>query len=210
MIAQRHMALYNTTPEQLAAVAVAMRYHASMNPYAYVRTPITTEDVLNSKMIADPLHLLECSSVCDGAGAMVLTSLERARSLRKKPVQVIGYGEGYTHEYLTSSPDILRSGAVMSGQRAFSMAGISPKDIDVAMLYDCFTITVIVELEDLGFCEKGEGGLFVEKTGIRLGEGLPVNTHGGLLSHGHSGGGASIFHIIEAVRQLRMKPMDDK
>jgi len=203
LIAQRHMALYHTTPEQLAEVSAAMRYHASMNPYAFMRTPIEAEDVLRSKMIADPLHLLECSSVCDGAGAIVVTGYERARSLRKKPVQVIGCGEGYTHEYLTTSPDIVRSGAEMSGMRAFSMAGIAPGDIDVALLYDCFSITVVVELEDLGFCEKGAGGWFVENKGIRLGQTLPVNTHGGLLSHGHSGGGASIFHIIEAVRQLR-------
>ncbi|WP_209121658.1 thiolase family protein [Alkalihalobacillus sp. BA299] len=203
LIAKRHMELYGTTERDLAKVAVAMRYHASLNPLAQFQEVISEDDVLNSKMIADPLHMLDCSPVSNGAGALIITSAERAKSLRQHPVHVIGYGEGYTHEYVTSSSDLTSSGAKQSGERAFGMAGITPSEIDVAMLYDCFTITVLMELEDLGFCEKGTSSSFVQEKGIKLGEGLPINTHGGLLSHGHSGGGSSLFHITEAVRQLR-------
>jgi acetyl-CoA acetyltransferase len=203
LIAKRHMELYGTTERDLAEVAVAMRYHASLNPRAQFQDVIDVEDVLNSKPIADPLRMLDCSPVSNGAGALIITSAEKAKSLKQKPIQVIGYGEGYTHEYVTSSKDLTSSGAKQSGERAFSMAGVQPSEIDVAMLYDCFTITVLMELEDLGFCEKGSSGWFIREKGIKLGETLPINTHGGLMSHGHSGGGASIFHITEAVRQLR-------
>lgn len=204
LTAQRHMHQYGTTREQLAQVAVSMRKHASLNPNAHFRTPITIEDVMASKMISSPLRLLDCSPVSDGGGAFIVTSAERARDLRKKPVYVLGAGEGHTLGYLDRRRDVTVSGAVWSGKKAYETSGLGPGDMDFAQIYDCFTITLIVLLEDLGFCKKGEGGAFVEGgSRIELGGEIPVNTHGGLLSHGHPGAPAGIFHIIEGVRQLR-------
>jgi acetyl-CoA acetyltransferase len=203
MLAQAHMHAYGTTSEQLAAVAVACRKHASMNPAAQMRQPITIDDVLNSKMIAHPLHLLDCSLVSDGGAAIIMTSAERAKSFKKKPVYMLGVGEGHSHEHLSQARSLTTSAAKEAGERAYAMAGLGPKDIDVAELYDCFTPVVIIELEDLGFCPKGEGGRFVEGGRIELGGDLPVNTHGGLMSHCHPGHPGSLFSITEAVRQLR-------
>jgi acetyl-CoA acetyltransferase len=200
LVAQRHMHEYGTTPEQMAEVAVAIRGHAALNPLAYKREPVTVADVLGSRMITSPLHLLDCAIVTDGAAAFVVTS---RTGLKKKPVKVLGQGYGFTHAYIGEHDDIATTGAVQSGRDAFRMAGVTPADIDVAELYDCFTITVIAELEDLGFCPKGEGGRFVEGGRIRLGGGLPVTTHGGLLSAVHPGLAGGMFHVVEAVRQLR-------
>jgi acetyl-CoA acetyltransferase len=203
LVAQRHMHEYGTTPEQLAEVAVAMRGHAALNPLAQKREPISVADVLASRMITSPLHLLDCAIVSDGAAAFVVTSRERAKDLRQTPVRLLGQGYGFTHAYIGEHDRIATTGAVQSGRDAFGSAGVGPQDIDVAELYDCFTITVIVELEDLGFCAKGEGGRFVEGGRIRLGGALPVTTHGGLLSAVHPGLAGGMFHVIEAVRQLR-------
>lgn len=203
LIARRHMIEYETTSEQLAAVAVTMRHHASMNPGAQMRAPITVADVLASKVVADPLHILDCSLISDGGGAVVLTSAERARTLKRKPAYILGYGEAHDGEHVSQLPDLTQSGAKRSGEQAFRMAGCGPQDINVAMLYDCFTISVLIELEDLGFCKKGEAGPFVAAGNCRLGARLPVNPHGGLLSYAHAGRTGSIFHTIEAVRQLR-------
>lgn len=203
LVAQRHMHEYGTTPEQLAEVAVAMRGHAALNPLAQKREPISVADVLASRMITSPLHLLDCAIVSDGAAAFVVTSRERAKDLRQTPVRLLGQGYGFTHAYIGEHDRIATTGAVQSGRDAFRSAGVGPQDIDVAELYDCFTITVIVELEDLGFCAKGEGGRFVEGGRIRLGGALPVTTHGGLLSAVHPGLAGGMFHVIEAVRQLR-------
>lgn len=203
LIAQAHQHAYGTTDEQRAAVAVACRRHASMNPAAQMRKPITIADVLNSRMISDPLHLLDCSLVSDGGAAIVITSAERARDFPRRPVYLLGAGEGHSHEHLSQALSLTTSAAKESGERAYAMAGLGPKDIDVAELYDCFTPVVIIELEDLGFCPKGEGGQFVENGRIELGGELPVNTHGGLLSHCHPGHPGSMFAITEAVRQLR-------
>ena len=203
LIAQAHMHAYGTTSEQLAAVSVACRKHASMNPAAQMRTPITVEDVLNSKIIADPLHLLDCSLVSDGGAAIIMTSAERAKDFKKKPVYMLGVGEGHSHEHISQARSLTTSAAKEAGERTYAMAGLGPKDIDVAELYDCFTPVVIVELEDLGFCPKGEGGRFVEDGRIELGGELPINTHGGMMSHCHPGHPGSMFSMTEAVFQLR-------
>jgi acetyl-CoA acetyltransferase len=203
LVARAHQHAYGTTDEQRAAVAVACRKHASMNPAAQMRDPITIEDVLKSRLIADPLHLLDCSLVSDGGGAIIMTSAERARDFKKKPVYLLGVGEGHSHEHISQARSFTASAAKEAGERAYAMAGLGPKDIDVAELYDCFTPVVIIELEDLGFCPKGEGGRFVEGGRIQLGGELPINTHGGLLSHCHPGHPGSIFSVTEAVRQLR-------
>ncbi len=203
LIAQAHMHAYGTTSEQLAAVSVACRKHASMNPAAQMRTPITVEDVLNSKIIADPLHLLDCSLVSDGGAAIIMTSAERAKDFKKKPVYMLGVGEGHSHEHISQARSLTTSAAKEAGERTYAMAGLGPKDIDVAELYDCFTPVVIVELEDLGFCPKGEGGRFVEDGRIELGGELPINTHGGMMSHCHPGHPGSMFSMTEAIFQLR-------
>jgi acetyl-CoA acetyltransferase len=203
MLAQRHMHEFGTTPEQMAQVAVQMRANAALNPLAQKKEPITVSDVLASRMITSPFHMLDCSVVSDGAAAYVVTRKDRARDLRQPPVKLLGQGYGYSHTYIGDSPDIVRTGAAQSGADAFAMAGLTPKDVDVAQLYDCFTITVIVELEDLGFCPKGEGGRFVEDGHISLSGSLPVTTHGGLLSAVHPGTAGGMFHVIEGVRQLR-------
>ena len=203
LIARAHMHAYGTTSEQLAAVSVACRKHASMNPAAQMRTPITVEDVLNSKIIADPLHLLDCSLVSDGGAAIIMTSAERAKDFKKKPVYMLGVGEGHSHEHISQARSLTTSAAKEAGERTYAMAGLGPEDIDVAELYDCFTPVVIVELEDLGFCPKGEGGRFVEDGRIELGGELPINTHGGMMSHCHPGHPGSMFSMTEAVFQLR-------
>ncbi len=203
LIAQAHMARYGTTPEHFAAVAVACRAHAARNPAAQMRDLISVDDVLASRMIADPLHLLDCSLVSDGGAAIVLTSAERARDFSQAPVYLLGIGEGHSHEHISQARSLTTSAAVESGQRAYAMAGLGPRDMDFAQLYDCFTPTVLVELEDLGFCAKGEGGDFITSAGIGPGGALPVNTHGGLLSHCHPGNPGSMFALTESVWQLR-------
>jgi acetyl-CoA acetyltransferase len=203
LLARAHEHAYGTTAAQRAAVAVACRKHASMNPAAQMRKPITVDDVLNSRMIADPLHLLDCSLVSDGGAAIIMTSAERARDFPKKPVYILGVGEGHSHEHVSQAISLTTSAAKEAGERTYAMAGLGPRDVDVAELYDCFTPVVIIELEDLGFCAKGEGGSFVENGRIELGGELPINTHGGLLSHCHPGQPGSMFSVTEAVRQLR-------
>ncbi len=203
LIAQAHMAQYGTTAEQYAAIAVACRKHANLNPTAQMRDLITVEDVVNSRMIADPLHLLDCSLVSDGGSAIILTSAERAADFPHNPVYLLGVGEGHGHEHISQAQSLTTSTAVESGQLAFAMAGLTPADVDLAQLYDCFTPTVLVELEDLGFCAKGEGGAFAESGAIELGGSIPINTHGGLLSHCHPGNPGSMFALTEAVVQLR-------
>ncbi len=201
LVARRHMHAYGTTPAQLAEIAVGTRGHACLNPDAKMRTPITVEDVLASRMISDPLHLLDCCIISDGGGAVVVTSLERARDLDATPVRVLGCGEAVWHREL-GAPDLLQLAARDSGTRAFDMAGLGPDDVDLCTIYDSFTITVLATLENLGFCKPGEGGAFVEGGRIRLGGALPVNPDGGGLSSNHPGM-RGIFLVIEAVRQLR-------
>jgi acetyl-CoA acetyltransferase len=168
-----------------------------------MRKPITAADVLNAKPIAEPLTMLDCCLISDAGGAFIVTSPERARDLPCKPAYLLGIGECHTHEHLLCADSLTRFGAVESGRAAYAMAGLGPKDMDLAQLYDCFTIVPIIELEELGFCAQGEGGAFFAagKTGIH-GE-LPVNTHGGMLSHAHAGAVGGLMGIVEAVRQLR-------
>ena len=208
LIAQAHMATYGTTPEQLAAVAVACRKHAGRNPTAQMRDPISVDDVLASRLIADPLHLLDCSLVSDVGSAIVLTRADRAADFPHDPVYLLGVGEGHGHEHISQARSLTTSAAVDAGRRAYAMAGVGPGDIDVAGIYDCFTPVVLVELEDLGFCNKGEAGAFVADGELDLGGALPTNTHGGLLSHCHPGNPGSMYHLTECVTQLRRQAGD--
>ena len=201
MAASRHMALYGTTSEQLAEVAVAARKWAMLNPRAYRREPLTVEDVLGSEMISSPLHKLDCCLVTDGGGAVVVVSQEIARSLRKPPIWLLGHGEAHSHAMISQMPDLTVSPAAQSGSRAFDMAGLCPSDVDVAQIYDSFTITVLLTLEALGFCKPGEAGAFVSGGRIAPGGEFPLNTSGGGLSYTHPGQ-FGIFLIIEAARQL--------
>jgi len=197
------MAEFGTRPEHFAEVAVACRAHAARNPAAQKRELITVADVIASRPIADPLRLLDCSLVSDGGAAIVLTAAERAGDLPQRPVYLLGAGEGHGHEHISQARSLTHSAARESGERAYAMAGLGPGDMDFAQLYDCFTPTVLVELEDLGFCAKGQGGAFVTDRGVGPDGELPVNTHGGLLSHCHPGNPGSMFAITEAIWQLR-------
>lgn len=203
LLAQAHMAEYGTRPEHFAEVAVGCRAHAALNPAAQKREPITVDDVLSSRMIADPLHLLDCSLVSDGGAAVVLAAADRAEEFDQPPVFVLGVGEGRSHEHISQAHSLTTSSARIAGERAYAMAGLGPGDMDFAQLYDCFTPTVLIELEDLGFCAKGEGGTYLSEVGIGPGSPLPVNTHGGLLSHCHPGNPGSMFALTESVWQLR-------
>lgn len=203
LAATRHMAQFGTTSEQLAEIAVSTRQWAGMNPNARYRDPISIEDVLSSPMIAAPLHKLDCCLVTDGAGALVLTRADRARDLAQAPVYVLGTGTSHTHAMsISQMPDLTVTAGAVSGPKALAMAGVRPSEVDVVETYDSFTITVLLALEDLGFCVKGEGGDFV--SGGRLGPGgdLPTNTNGGGLSYTHPGM-YGMFVLVEAVRQLR-------
>lgn len=202
MAAHRHMHQYGTTNEDLAEIAVATRKWAQLNPYATKRDTISIEDVLQSPMITDPLHILDCCLVTDGAGAVVLVSPERAKDCRKKPVWILSQGEAHSHWSIQAMPDLTMTSAAQSGKRAFEMAGVGHDDIDFVEIYDSFTITVLLTLESLGFCKRGEGGDFVKNQRTAPGGDFPMNTNGGGLSYAHPGM-YGIFLIIEAVRQLR-------
>jgi len=201
MVAQRHMHEYGTTPAQLAEIAVTARYHASLNPAAKYRDLITVEDVLASRVISSPLHLLDCCIISDGGGAIVVTSAEHAHDLNKRPVYLLGAGETARHAG-NGVRDYLEVAARQSGTLAFERAGVTHKDIDVAMIYDSFTITVLATIENLGFCARGEGGAFCSGGRLRFDGDFPINTDGGGLSSNHPGM-RGIFLVIEATRQLR-------
>jgi len=202
--AKRHMHDFGATREQLARVAVSARMWANLNPDAlmYDKGPLTIDDVLNSPMIAEPFHYLDCSIPCEGGGAFVLASAEIAERICKNPVYLLGAAECHTQGFATWTPDFSTHGAKVSGKRAFDMAGMTPADIDLLEIYDSFTINPIMYLEDLGFCEKGEGGKVFEAGRCDPGGDLPVNTFGGLLSFGHTGMSSGIIQSIEATRQL--------
>ena len=202
LAAARHMHQYGTTREQLAEVAVAARKWAQLNPEAFARDPLSVEQVLGSRMVCDPLTTRDCCLVTDGGGAVVMVRADRAKDFPQKPVYLLGVAAAHWHMQISSMPDLTVSAAAESGPRAFAMAGLAPKDVDVVQLYDAFTINTIMFLEDLGFCKKGEGGAFVSGGQIGPGGALPVNTNGGGLSCVHPGM-YGIFTIIEATRQLR-------
>ena len=202
LAASRHMHEFGTTREQMAAVAVAAREWALLNPVAWEKKPLTIPEVLSARMISYPFTVRDICLVTDGGGAVVMTSAARARLLKKVPVYVLGCGQAITHANISNMPDLTVTGALQSGRAAYEMARLGPSDIDVAELYDAFTINTILFLEDLGFCSKGEGGGFVSEGRIAPGGGLPVNTNGGGLSYCHPGM-YGLFLLIEAVRQLR-------
>ena len=202
LAASRHMHEYGTTRKQLAEVAVAAREWAKLNPKAFMRDDLTVEDVLASRMVSSPLSILDCCLVTDGGGALLVTSSERAKDLRKPPVYLLGAGDAHWHRNISQMPDLTVTAAADSGRRAYEMAGVGPQDVALAMLYDAFTINPILFLEDLGFCKKGEGGAFVEGGRIAPGGEVAVNTNGGGLSYNHPGM-YGLLLLIEAVRQLR-------
>ncbi len=202
LAAARHMHQFGTTREQLAQIAVAARQWALLNPQAWEKQPLTVEEVLSARMLSSPLTVRDSCLVTDGGGAIIVTSAARAKQLRKQPVYVLGAGDDLSHYSISNMNDLTTTGAVHSGARAYAMAGIQPHEVDVLGLYDAFTITTLLFLEDLGFCPKGEGGRFVMDGAIAPGGRLAVNTNGGGLSYCHPGM-YGIFILIEAVRQLR-------
>src|SRR6516225_8504660 len=204
LAASRHMHQFGTTREQLAAVAVAARDWALLNPVAWEKKPLTAAEVLSARMISYPFTVRDCCLITDGGGAVIMTTAERSRSLKKPPVYVLGCGQAITHANISSMPDLTVTGALASGRAAYAMAGLGAKDIDVVELYDAFTINTILFLEDLGFCAKGEGGAFVADGRIAPKGSLPVNTNGGGLSYCHPGM-YGLFLLIEATRQLRQE-----
>jgi acetyl-CoA C-acetyltransferase len=203
LVAMRHMAEFGTTAEQLAMVKVAASQHARYNPHALLPKPVTVADVLASPMISDPLHRLDCCVVTDGGGAVVVVAPDVARSIGRDDAHVLGYAQAVSHTAL-GSIDLTTTAAVRTGPTAMAEAGVTVADVDYASIYDSFTITVIVTLEDLGFCAKGDGGRFVAEGALLAPHGrLPVNTDGGGLCNNHPSGRGGMPKIIEAVRQLR-------
>jgi acetyl-CoA acetyltransferase len=205
--ATRHMHDYGTTRDQFGAISVAFREHALRNPDAAMKKPLTMEDYHNGRMIVAPFGLFDCSLQTDAAGAVVVTSTERAKDLRQRPVLIKGFG---THNNISgwfNNDNLTHTGAIESGKTAYAMAGLGPKDVDFAQIYDCFTYMVLVQLEDYGFCEKGEGGEFVASGALKLDGALPTNTSGGQLSEAHVEG---MLQIVEGVRQLQGKYGPDR
>jgi len=201
MIAQRHMQEFGTTSEQLGAIAVACRKHGAANPAAQLRSPITVDDHQSSRWIVEPLHRDDCCLVSDGAAAVVVMSAKRAQELQvSDPVPILGFGQGQTSWEVAQRPSLTSTAATVSASKAFAMAGLAPHHIDVAQIYDCFTITVLLTLEDYGFCAKGQGGAFVEGGALEVGGTLPLNTSGGLLSET---GMPGLQLVLEGVRQIR-------
>ena len=200
--ARRHMQLYGTTARHFAEVAVTTRQHAILNGNVVMNKPLTVEEHHASRMISDPFRLFDCSLESDGGAAIIISAADRARDLKKPLVTVMGVAEGHPESpaSIAQRPDLLEFGLAKAVPRAYGMSGVGPADIDVAEIYDCFTWVVLCQLEDLGFCTKGEGGDFVSGGRLGLGGALPTNTHGGLLSQGHMLG---MNHIVELVRQLR-------
>ena len=202
LIARRYMHEFGATPEDLAAVAVAHRAWAALTPTAYQREPIVVADVLASPMISTPLHRLDCCLVTDGGAAVIVTTRERATHLRTTPIHILGAAEGMTHRTITAMPELTVSAAATTGAEAFAEAGLAPADMDFVQLYDAFTISALLILEDLGFCPKGQAGAFVAAGHTSPGGSLPTNTNGGGLSHCHPGM-LSLFLLVEAILQLR-------
>ncbi|HWS74733.1 MAG TPA: thiolase family protein [Quisquiliibacterium sp.] len=203
LVARRYMHEYGVTGEQLAAIAVEHRRHAGLHPNAHKRDPITIDDVMRSRPISTPLRMLDCCLISDGAAAVVVSAPEAAADARTPGVSILGAGQGHTHEHIVAAPSLTDFGCKQSSRIAFERAGVKPADIDVAQIYDSFTITLLVELESIGFFARGEAGPAAQAGELGLGGRLPCNTHGGLLSYGHSGAAGGMFHVVEGVRQLR-------
>lgn len=201
--ATNHMAMYGTTAEQLARVAVSARTWAMQHPDALMakKGAITIDDVLGSRPIASPFKMFDCSVPCEGGGAVLVSTEDIARKFTPSPAYVLGMGEYHTHGYISTAPDLTTMGSETSGALAYRMAGLEPQDIDVVELYDAFTINPIILLEDLKFCKKGEGGAFVQAGCTDPGGELPMNTYGGLLSYGHGGDASGLSLIVEGARQ---------
>jgi acetyl-CoA acetyltransferase len=202
LVAQRYMHEYGVSAEHLAAIAVTQRAYAAQHPHAHMRDPITLDDVMKSRTIAAPLKLLDCCLVSDGAAAVVVSAADRSPVGRTR-VAILGSGQGHTHEHISAAPSLLHFGCEASARQAFERAGVTPADIDVAEIYDSFTITLAVELESMGFFGKGEAGRAAAAGELGPKGRLPCNTHGGLLSYGHSGAAGGMFHVVEAIHQLR-------
>ena len=203
LVANRYMHEYGITSEQMAAVAVQSRRHAALHPNAHMRTPIEVSDVLAAKRISDPLGVLDCCLISDAGGAIVVAHPDLAKDQRKAPAWLFGLGEHHTHEHLIAAPSLTEFGASVSSKIAYDMAGVSPDDVDFAELYDCFSIVPIIEAEEVGLCGRGEAGLHFAEGHAAFDGKLPINTHGGMLSHAHAGAAGGLFGVIEAVRQLR-------
>ena len=203
MVTQRYMHEFGTQREDLAHVAVRARHHAVRHPNSPMKSEITVDDVLASKPIAEPLNMLDCCFISDAAGTFIVTTPDRAADLAKRPAWLWGIGECHTHEHITLAPSLTEFGAVQSGSQAYEMAGVGPKDIDFAELYDCFTIVPIIEAEELGLAERVSGGELFASGETAIEGRLPINTHGGLLSYAQAGASGGIHGIVEAVRQLR-------
>ncbi len=203
LVAQRYMHETGATLEHLAALSVSHRKHAALHPDAHMTAPITMADAADARVISSPLRLLDCCLISDGGAALVISAGEAAGDLRKRPIAVLGCGQGHTHEHIVAAPSLTDFGCKTSSARAFGQAGVTASDIDVAEIYDSFTITLLIELESIGFYEKGAAGEAALNGELSLGGRLPCNTHGGLLSFGHSGAAGGMFHVVEAVRQLR-------
>jgi len=207
MCAARHMYEYGTTSEQLAWIKVAASHHAQHNPHAMLREVVTVEDVINSPVIADPLHRMDCCVVSDGGGALIVASPEVAATLKVPKVAVRGAGETLKGVHGSGEFDLTTTGAAVSGPLAFAEAGVAPADIKYASIYDSFTITVLLQLEDLGFCAKGEGPAFVRAHSFEVEGSFPLNTSGGQLSVGQAGAAGGSLGLVEAVRQLTGRPL---
>ena len=203
LVAMHYMNAHGTTLEQMAALSVMHRRHALAHPQAHMKKPITIDDVMNSRIISSPLRLLDCCLVSDGGAAVVVSAKDAAADCAKPPIAIMGCGQGHTHEHIFAAPSLSDFGCKQSSRAAFAQAGVTTKDIDVAEIYDSFTITLLVELESIGFFARGEAGAAAMAGELSYGGSLPCNTHGGLLSYGHSGAAGGMFHAVEAVRQLR-------
>ncbi|MPZ86937.1 MAG: hypothetical protein GEU81_02475 [Nitriliruptorales bacterium] len=204
--AQRHMAMYGTTKEHLGHVAVSVREHATRNPHAQMRSPLTMDEYLNGRLVTEPFGVYDCSLRTDGAGAVIVTDAARAKDLRHTPVIVRGFGSQNNLQGWTVDDHMVHTAAKASGEQAYSIADVAPSDIDTAQLYDCFTYMLLAQVEDYGFCEKGEGGEFIASGALSLDGAIPTNTSGGQLSEGHVEG---MLQVVEAVRQLRHEyPME--
>ena len=202
LVAQRYMHEYGTTEQELAAIAVTARAYASLHPHAHMKSRITVSDVMKSRFISSPLKLLDCCLVSDGAAAVIVSDGAHLDSSSPR-VEILGAGQGHSHEHICAAPSLVEFGCQRSAEQAFERAGVRPEQIDVAEIYDSFTITLAVELEAMGFFRKGEAGAAAADGALGPGGQLPCNTHGGLLSYGHSGAAGGMFHVVEAVRQLR-------